>query len=105
MTFLRRLLTLPSFLEREKTRAAKWVYLILLVSQPILAFLTLTLLFSSFDTRTKVQFLVLQAGISALFIMGLYLVRRGYLRFIAFAIVYHDWLVCLEHRRHFSTGT
>ena len=87
MTFLRRLLTLPSFLEREKTRAAKWVYLILLVSQPILAFLTLTLLFSSFDTRTKVQFLVLQAGISALFIMGLYLVRRGYIRFIAFAII------------------
>jgi PAS domain S-box-containing protein len=87
MTFARRLLTPPLFPDREKTRAARWVHLILWVFQALLVLLTITLFSSSFDAATKLQFLVAQVGISLLFLWGLYMVRRGHVRPVAFVIV------------------
>ncbi|MCC6453389.1 MAG: response regulator [Caldilineaceae bacterium] len=92
MTFLRSLLTPPIFPERERTRAARWIHFILWLFILLLGILTVTLLFSTFDTRTKIQFLEAQVGIILLFLTGIYSLRRGYVKPVAWIIVILGYL-------------
>lgn len=106
MSFLRRLLTPPIFPERERTRAARWIHLILWVLTILLAFLTVSIPFGTWNPSTQIQFLVVQLAIILVFMAGLHLLRRGFIRPIAWVIVSvvyftttfsHIWLVGTIH--------
>ena len=87
ITFLRGLLTPPIFPEREKTRAARWIHLILWLFTFILGILTITLPFSTWGMITKIEFFVVQFGVILLFLAGLNALHKGFIRPIAWAIV------------------
>jgi PAS domain S-box-containing protein len=87
MIFLRNLLTPPIFPEREKTRAARWIHLILWLFIILLGILTITLPISPWDVTTKIQFFVVQVAVILLFLGGLYALHRGYIKPIAWTIV------------------
>jgi signal transduction histidine kinase/DNA-binding response OmpR family regulator len=87
MTFLRSLLTPPIFPEREKTRAARWIHYILWLFTLLLAILTITLPFSTWDITTKLQFAAVQVVVILLFMTGLYALQRGHIKPVAWIIV------------------
>jgi signal transduction histidine kinase/CheY-like chemotaxis protein len=87
MKFLRRLLTPPTFPEREKTRAARWIHLILWLFIMLIGVLSLTIPFSHWDTTTAIRFFILQLAVILVFVGGLYALQHGYIRPIAWIIV------------------
>jgi signal transduction histidine kinase/DNA-binding response OmpR family regulator len=89
MTLLRRLLTPPDFPERDKTRAARWIHIILWLFLIILGFMTVTLPFGndSLNASARLQFAVIQIGIMVLFLGGLYFLRQSYVKIVAFTII------------------
>jgi PAS domain S-box-containing protein len=80
MDFFRRLFTPPEFSDRAVTRSARWLFLLLWASVVILIVLTITLFYSSFNSATRLQFLISQSVLILVCITGLWLVRRGRVR-------------------------
>ena len=87
LEYLLRLIAPPTFPDRDKTRVAKWLTLMLWLFIILLSVLTITLLFNSLDPIAKAGFTSVQIVLIIGCLAGLYLVRRGRTRIVSFAIL------------------
>lgn len=77
----------PTFPDRDKTRVARWLNLVLWVFFAMVFILTITLFFSSFDAATRASFAVVQIGLMFACIGGVRLVRRGHTAIVAWILL------------------
>ena len=77
----------PTFPNKDKTRAARWLIFVLWILVAILIAITVPLPFSSMDPNAKAQFLVIQPLILLACLSGIILVHYGQVSLVAYMVL------------------